>query len=60
MKTLREILIFFGIEWIIVEIWQILEYIILGEIKPNNIDCIIAVILGVSLYYNLRRKLESE
>lgn len=34
--------------------WQLLELIIMGEIRPDKVDIIVAGVLSMSLYHNLK------
>lgn len=52
-KHIIEILKIVGISTIVVLGWQGLELAILGQINPNEVDSIIALILIGSLYMNL-------
>jgi hypothetical protein len=52
-KHINFILKLVGIATIVTLSWWGLELLILGEIKPNNIDSVIGVILTYSLYCNL-------
>lgn len=42
-----------GICAIITIVWQLIEYIIYGEIIPNKADTVIALVLALSLNRNL-------
>lgn len=53
-KYLESLLKLFGIGTIVILMWQLLEVSILGEIRPNEIDTIIGIILTFSLYGNLK------
>lgn len=35
--------------------WQLLEIVMIGEIRPNKVDTVIALILTFSIYGNLNR-----
>ncbi len=43
-----------GITALVTVTWQVLELIIWGEIRTDKVDNIVAGILSMSLYYNLR------
>lgn len=47
-------MLFSGIIIAITVLWQLLELLAYGEIRPNEVDTIIAMLLGVSLYVNLK------
>lgn len=54
MKTIKELLIIFGIGSIVTSVWILLEKLMLKEVTPNQVDSIIALILIYSLYGNLK------
>lgn len=43
-----------GIIIAITVLWQLLELLVYGEIRPNEVDTIIAMLLGISVYINLK------
>ena len=47
-------MLFTGIIIAITVLWQLLELLAYGEIRPSEVDTIIAMLLGVSLYINLK------
>ena len=47
-------ILFSGIIIAITVLWQLLELLAYGEIRPSEVDTIIAMLLGVSLYINLK------
>ena len=47
-------MLFSGIIIAITVLWQLLELLAYGEIRPSEVDTIIAMLLGISLYLNLR------
>ena len=47
-------ILFAGIIIAITVLWQLLELLAYGEIRPSEVDTIIAMLLGVSLYINLK------
>ena len=47
-------MLFSGITIAITVLWQLLELLAYGEIRPSEVDTIIAMLLGVSLYINLK------
>ena len=47
-------LLFAGIIIAITVLWQLLELLAYGEIRPSEVDTIIAMLLGISLYINLK------
>lgn len=51
-NTITDYLVIFGIGFLVVSIWQILEVIIIGEIVPSTVDSIVAMVLLISLYGN--------
>ena len=50
----RDSMLFSGITIAITVLWQLLELLAYGEIRPNEVDTIIAILLGMSLYINLK------
>ena len=50
----RDSMLFSGITIAITVLWQLLELLAYGEIRPNGVDTIIAILLGISLYINLK------
>ena len=36
--------------------WQLLEIVMIGHINSNNVDTIIAIILSLSLYQNIKNQ----
>lgn len=50
----NEVLKMIGIVALVKIVWELLELIILGVIICKNIDNVIASVLSISLYYNLR------
>ena len=53
-EILRDSILFAGITIAITVLWQLLELFVYGEIRPSEVDTIIALLLGVSLYTNLK------
>ena len=47
-------MLFSGIIIAITILWQLLELLAYGEIRPSEVDTIIAMLLGISLYINLK------
>ena len=47
-------MLFSGIIIAITVLWQLLELLAYGEIRPSEVDTIIAMLLGISLYVNLK------
>ena len=47
-------MLFTGIIIAITVLWQLLELLAYGEIRPSEVDTIIAMLLGISLYLNLK------
>ena len=47
-------MLFSGIIIAITVLWQLLELLAYGEIRPSEVDTIIAILLGISLYINLK------
>ena len=47
-------MLFSGIIIAITVLWQLLELLAYGEIRPSEVDTIIAMLLGISLYINLK------
>ena len=47
-------MLFSGIIIAITVLWQLLELLAYGEIRPSEVDTIIAMLFGVSLYINLK------
>ena len=47
-------MLFSGIVIVITVLWQLLELLAYGEIRPREVDTIIAMLLGISLYINLK------
>ena len=47
-------ILFAGITIAITVLWQLLELFVYGEIRPSEVDTIIALLLGISLYTNLK------
>ena len=50
----RDSMLFSGITIAITVLWQLLELLAYGEIRPNEVDTIIAMLLGISLCINLK------
>ena len=53
-EILRDSILFAGITIAITVLWQLLELLAYGEIRPSEVDTIIAMLLGVSVYINLK------
>ena len=53
-EILRDSILFAGITIAITVLWQLLELFVYGEIRPSEVDTIIALLLGMSLYTNLK------
>ena len=53
-EILRDSILFAGITIAITVLWQLLELFVYGEIRPSKVDTIIALLLGISLYTNLK------
>lgn len=47
-------ILFAGIVIAITVLWQLLELLAYGEIRPSEVDTIIAMIFGISVYINLK------
>ena len=47
-------MLFSGIVIVITVLWQLLELLAYGEVRPSEVDRIIAMLLGVSVYINLK------
>ena len=47
-------MLFAGAIIVITVLWQLLELLAYGEIRPSEVDTIIAMLLGISLYLNLK------
>ena len=47
-------ILFAGVIIAITVLWQLLELLAYGEIRPSEVDTIIAMLLGISLYLNLK------
>ena len=47
-------ILFAGVIIAITVLWQLLELLAYGEIRPSEVDTIIAILLGISLYINLK------
>ena len=47
-------MLFSGIIIAITVLWQLLELLAYGEVRPSEVDTIIAMLLGISLYLNLK------
>lgn len=53
-EILRDSILFAGIAIAITVLWQLLELFVYGEIRPSEVDTIIALLLGMSVYTNLK------
>ena len=53
-ESLIELLKIFGIAYLVTFAWQQLETLIEGSIRANHVDSIIALVLVISLYGNLK------
>ena len=53
-EILRDSILFAGITIAITVLWQLLELFVYGEIRPSEVDTIIAMLLGISLCINLK------
>ena len=47
-------ILFAGITIAITVLWQLLELLIYGEVRPNEVDTVIAMLLGISIYINIK------
>ena len=47
-------ILFAGITIAITALWHLLEVRAYGEIRPSEVDTIIAMLLGISIYINLK------
>ena len=47
-------ILFAGIIIAITVLWQLLELLVYGEIRPNEVDVVIAMLFGISVYINLK------
>ena len=47
-------ILFAGVIIAITVLWQLLELLAYGEIRPSEVDTIIAMLLGISLCINLK------
>lgn len=53
-EILRDSILFAGITIAITVLWQLLELFVYGEIRPSEVDTIIALLLGMSVYMNFQ------
>ena len=53
-EILRDSILFASITVAITVLWQLLELLAYGEIRPSEVDTVIAMLLGISLYINLK------
>ena len=51
---IRDSILFSGSIIAITVLWQLLELLAYGEIRPSEVDTIIAILLGISLCINLK------
>lgn len=51
---LLDSMLFAAITITITALWQLLELLAYGEIRPSEVDTIIAMLLGISVYINLK------
>lgn len=51
---LLDSMLFAAITITITALWQLLELLVYGEIRPSEVDTIIAMLLGISVYINLK------
>ena len=54
IKIILDMVVFIIINTIVCLGWQRLEILLIGEIRPNNVDSIIGLILTFSLFGNYR------
>ena len=47
-------ILFTGIIIAITVLWQLLELVAYGEVRPSKVDTVIAIIFGISVYINLK------
>lgn len=47
-------ILFTGIIIAITVLWQLLELVVYGEVRPSEVDTVIAMIFGISVYINLK------
>lgn len=47
-------ILFAGIIIAITVLWQLLELLVYGEVRPSEVDTVIAMILGISIYINIK------
>lgn len=47
-------ILFAGIIIAITVLWQLLELLAYGEVRPSEVDTVIAMIFGISVYINLK------
>lgn len=47
-------ILFSGIIIAITVLWQLLELLAYGEVRPSEVDTVIAMIFGISVYINLK------
>ena len=52
VRCIQQILELSGIAAIITCIWQLIEIMFMGEVKPSNVDTLIGLILSISMYCN--------
>lgn len=52
-KFIIELLQLIGVSFFVVYGWQLLEFIMIGEIRPNKVDTVVGIILIYSLWGNL-------
>ena len=47
-------ILFVGIIIAITALWQLLELAAYGEVRPSEVDTVIAMLFGISVYINLK------
>ena len=53
-ENINEMLKIFGIGFLVVTAWQVLELMVYGRMEVREIDNIVGIILTLSLYKNLK------
>lgn len=54
IQTLKDTLLLLAISFVVTFVWQILELVIYGKIEPRDVDTIIGLVLGISIYMNIK------
>lgn len=53
LNVIMRILVFYGLFYVVSDLWRLLEMIVYKNVKPNLVDLVVGLLFSFSLYKNL-------